>query len=114
MSNVINRMDRFGFLEVRSECRDGSHVIALSGELDIDGVDRVTVQLRNAEKSDAREIVLDLSALEFIDSSGIQLVIAADARSRADDRRLRLIRGPDRVQRVFDMCGVADGLPFVD
>ena len=73
---------------------DDEHVIALAGELDLDGAERVTQELQRAEATDARRIVLDLSSLEFIDSSGIRLIIAADARSRMDGDRLVLIRGP--------------------
>jgi stage II sporulation protein AA (anti-sigma F factor antagonist) len=113
MSNVINNMARFGFLEVRSGRQADRHVIALSGELDMDGADRVTQELRQAEATDARQVVLDLSALDFIDSSGIQLILEADARSRANGHRLRLVQGPAPVRRVFAMTALLEELPFV-
>jgi anti-sigma B factor antagonist len=114
MSNVIDSVDQFGFLEVRSEREGDTHVIALSGELDIDGVKRVREALHAAESSDALEVVLDLTDLAFIDSSGIQLVVEADTRSRADGNRLRLLRGPENVHRVFVLTDLADRLPFAD
>ena len=64
------------------------------------------------EATDAKPIVLDLSGLDFIDSTGVQLVIMADARSRADSNRLSLLRPSHGVFRVFVICGVADRLPF--
>lgn len=112
MSNVINKMDWFGFLEVRSERRADRHVIALTGELDIDGADRVTQELLRAEATDARQIVLDLSGLTFMDSSGIRLIIEADARSRSNGHRLALIRGPRAVQRALEIADLVDRLPF--
>ena len=114
MSNVIEGTSRFGFLEVRNERSDDEHVIALVGELDLDGAERVTQELQRAEATDARRIVLDLSNLEFIDSSGIRLIIAADARSRMDGDRLVVIRGPQAVHRVFELTGIAERLTFVD
>jgi len=105
--------NRFGFLELRSERHDDEQVIALTGELDLDGAHRVAQELQRAEASDVRRIVLDLSGLQFIDSSGIRLILAADARSRMDGDRLALIRGPQPVQRVFELTGVTDRLPFV-
>jgi anti-anti-sigma factor len=114
MSNVMNDTNRFGFLEVRSERRADEHVVALAGELDLDGAERVTRELLRAEASDARRIVLDLSHLAFIDSTGVRLIIAAHARSRMDGDRLVLARGPSAVQRVFELSGVAQRLPFVD
>jgi anti-sigma B factor antagonist len=113
LSNVIDNMDRFGFLEIRSERHGDRHVIALTGELDLDGADRVIAELRRGEATDAGRIVLDLSSLRFIDSTGIRLIIEADARSRADGKRLLLIAGPPPVHRVFEMSDLVDRLPFV-
>ena len=114
MSNVIDSMDRFGVLEISSE-RDGErYVIALAGELDLAGVDRLTQELLRAEESDVSGVVLDLEELTFIDSSGIAAILAADARSRADGERLRLTGGSERVRRVFALCGLLDRLPFAD
>ncbi len=112
MSNVMNSMKRFGFLEVRSERSDDRYVIVLQGELDLDGVEGITEELEFAEASDAREIVLDLSGLDFIDSSGVRMIVCADLRSRADGNRLRLIAGHAHVQRVFELTGVLERLPF--
>lgn len=114
MSNVASSMERFGDLEVRALRDRHRYVIALAGELDIDGVERVTVALRRAEASDATQIVLDLAGLRFIDSSGIRLVVEADGRSRADGNRLRLIRGTAAVQRVFALSGLEDRMPWAE
>ena len=113
MSNVKDGTNRFGFLELRSERSDDEHVIALTGELDLDGAPRVEQELQRAEATDVERIVLDLSGLRFIDSSGIRLILAADARSRLDGNRLALIHGPRPVRRVFELTGVTERLPFV-
>jgi anti-anti-sigma factor len=112
MSNVMDDTNRFGYLEIRTERSGDQLVIALDGELDLDGAERVDRELRRAEAGDARRIVLDLSALRFIDSTGIRLILFADARSRADGDRLALIRGPRAVHRIFELTGVAERLPF--
>lgn len=112
MSNVMDDTNRFGYLEIRTERKGDAHVVALEGELDLDGAERVDRELLRAEAGDARRIVLDLSALRFIDSTGIRLILAADARSRSDGDRLALIRGPRAVQRVFELTGIAERLPF--
>lgn len=112
MSNVINSIDGFGFLEMRSERSDDCYVIVLKGELDLDSVERVTEELERAEASDARRIVLDLSELTFIDSSGVRMIVCANLRSQDGGDRLRLIRGGTGVQRVFELTGVLERLPF--
>jgi anti-sigma B factor antagonist len=90
----------------------GELVIRVSGELDLATVDVLRDALQRAEAADARRIVLDLSGLDFIDARGVHVVLEAEARSRSDGLRLALVRGPDHVQRVFVLAGVADTLPF--
>jgi anti-anti-sigma factor len=112
MSNVMDDTNRFGYLEIRTQRSGDEHVIVLDGELDLDGAERVNRELLRAEASGVRRIVLDLSALRFIDSTGIRLILAADARSRSDGDRLALIPGPRAVHRVFELTGIAERLPF--
>jgi anti-sigma B factor antagonist len=107
-------MDRFGCLDIRSERAGNDHVVALVGELDLTQADRVSDELLRVEASDARRIVLDLSGLDFIDSTGVRLMIAADLRARANGNRLTLLRATMPVQRVFELTGLLDRLPFTD
>lgn len=98
---------------VRTAHQGGISVVAPYGELDLDTAPDLQRALDHAERSDAAEIVLDLGGLSFIDSTGLRLVLEADARSRADGHRLRLLPGSDPIQRVFELCGLVDRLPFV-
>jgi anti-anti-sigma factor len=103
-----------GRLTLHSE-RDGVlHIIRLEGELDLATADELERELLRVESTDALAIVLDLSTLEFIDSTGVRVLIQADARSRANSDRLTLLRGPRAVQRVFELTGILDRLPFAD
>jgi anti-sigma B factor antagonist len=103
-----------GELTVCSD-RDGvMRTIRAEGELDLATAEDLERELRRVESSDALSIVLDLSRLQFIDSTGVRLLIKADMRSRADSNRLTLLRGPKAVQRVFELTGILDRLPFAD
>jgi anti-anti-sigma factor len=57
--------------------------------------------------------VLDMGGLEFIDSSGIRVLIVAWQESQRDGFDLRLTRGSDAVMRAFELCGLLDELPFL-
>lgn len=95
--------------------RDGDeHRIVLKGELDLATAGQVEEALAGAETGDATAIVLDLSGLTFMDSTGVRLMLSAHARSRSHCNRLSLVRGPASVQRVFELCGVENTLPFAD
>ena len=112
MGNVKDGTNRPGSLALRSERNDDEQVIALAGELDLDGAQRVSQELQRAAAADVRRIVLDLSNLKFIDSSGVRLIVEADARSETEGAKLALIRGPQPVHRVFELTVVAERLTF--
>ena len=98
---------------VRGE-RNGNDAIRVSGELDIAARDPLEDELRRAEASDADRIILDLTRLEFMDSSGLRVLLEAEARNRRDGERLAILRGPRRIQRVFEISGVEEYLPFTE
>lgn len=103
-----------GELTIRSVREGGVHTIALTGELDLATADEVDKELERVEATDAKSIVLDLSGLSFMDSTGVRLVVNAHTRSRADADRLTLRRGQAAVQRVMELSGVDVLLPFAD
>jgi anti-sigma B factor antagonist len=107
------RARNLGSLVMRSH-RDGdTHVIELLGELDIAGAPSLEEELLRIEASDARSIICDLGALEFIDSTGIRLLVMAADRS-ATDGRFTILRGPTQVHRVFEITDLVSRLPFAD
>jgi anti-sigma B factor antagonist len=102
-----------GSLVLRSS-RDGdTHVIELLGELDIAGAPRLEEEMLRVEESDARAIICDLGGLEFIDSTGIRLLVMAADRA-AGSGRFTILRGPRQVHRVFEITDLVSRLPFAD
>lgn len=102
-------------LEVVHEVGDDDATVRLAGELDIstaDALERLLAELE-ATGGPAR-ILIDLSGLRFMDSTGLRLLVTADLRLRGDGRQLRLIPGPDPVHRVFRLALLEDRLTFVD
>ena len=107
------RARNLGSLVLRSH-RDGdTHVIELLGELDIAGAPSLEEELLSIEASDAAAIICDLRGLEFIDSTGIRLLVMASDRCSASGR-LTILRGPKQVHRVFEITDLVTRLPFAD
>jgi anti-sigma B factor antagonist len=106
---------RPGKLRWRSTQRGKTHVVSLIGELDAGASTAVEAELLKLERDGAERIVVNLTGLEFIDSTGIAMLIAAWRRSEQDGDRLRFIpsRSPD-VQRLFELCGIDRAFPTVD
>jgi anti-anti-sigma factor len=96
--------------------RNGTTVrVALAGELDIANAERVEGVLADVEADGSATVVLlDLRQLAFMDSTGLRILVAADARAREQDRRLVLVQGPDPVQRILRMTRLDERLEIVD
>jgi anti-anti-sigma factor len=101
-------------LDVRTEDRDGLVHVALVGELDLSTVAKVQEELRRVEASSPATLVVDLSKLTFLDSTGLRCIVTADERARAEGRRIVIVRGPDAVQRVFAITRLEERLEMVD
>ena len=101
-------------LELDTEDRDGLVKIALRGELDLSTVSKVEDELESVEAKQPAVLVLDLSRLSFLDSTGLRCLVTADQRAREAGRRLVLVRGPDAVQRVFAITRLEERLEMVD
>jgi anti-sigma B factor antagonist len=101
-------------LEVRTEDRDGLVHVALMGELDLSTVAKVQEELRKIEAGAPPTLVVDLSRLTFLDSTGLRCIVTADERAREAGRRVVIVRGPDPVQRVFAITRLEERLEMVD
>ena len=97
---------------VLTEHEGNGFIVSLFGELDVATAPRLEKQLKRLQWAGAAAIVVDLSGLDFIDSSGMHALMRAQRRDTKD--RLRLLRGPRRVHRVFELTGTDDLLNFVD
>jgi anti-sigma B factor antagonist len=100
-------------LSVRSERRGDAYHVEPSGELDIATAELLEHELRNAEESDARIIVLDLRGLAFMDSTGLRVVLDVNERCGGEIDRLRVIAGSPAVERLLDIVGLRERLPLI-
>jgi anti-sigma B factor antagonist len=99
--------------ELKTEETGQGVLVALAGELDISTGPQLEEELRRWEKRGSDPIVVDLRRLEFMDSSGLRTLIAADTRAREGGRRLVIVQGPDVVQRVFRVTRLDERLEIV-
>jgi anti-anti-sigma factor len=89
---------------------DGALRVALIGELDIAVADVVDQRLRQL-REEGRPVRLDLSELDFIDSSGVQTVVLGIKRARGSGHELEVDRRVSTsVERLIDMMGIGEQL----
>jgi anti-sigma B factor antagonist len=99
---------------VTIERRDDAVHLRLSGELDISTAQLLEDDLRRVETERPELIVLDLRDLAFMDSTGLRLLIMADARAKEEGRRLAIGRGNEMIQRVLHLTRLDERLDVVD
>lgn len=90
--------------------RDGTVVLALTGELDMAGVDRLAAAA--ADIAPGASVVVDLSDLEFMDSSGVRLLMNFDLRSRVEGWSLTFTTPQPVVRRLLRLTGFGDRVPI--
>jgi anti-sigma B factor antagonist len=85
--------------------REGDAVtVAVAGELDLSTVDQLDAAIREAEKTEVNRIVVDLSALSFVDSTGLGVLLDAIKRSRRNGNRLSFVLSKhEAVVRLLDL-----------
>jgi anti-anti-sigma factor len=101
-------------LELTVEQDEGIPRLVAAGELDLSSAEYLEEELKRQEQSSAPTIVLDLRELTFMDSTGLRVVIAADARARERGARLVIVRAPEEVDRVFRLTRMDEHLELVD
>jgi anti-anti-sigma factor len=93
----------------------GTLHLRLTGEFDISGVPAVENALyRLDEAPTPRRVVFDLRGLTFLDVAGLRTILGADARGRAEEFEVVVVRPRGTVNRVFTLTRAGEQLSMVD
>jgi anti-sigma B factor antagonist len=99
---------------VDSQITGRAVTLVLSGDLDLLSSPILDEALEGAYASNPEQIVLDLRGLEFMDSTGLHRLVAAQQRAAQSGQRFAVVRGGEQVQRLFDLTGIAEVLTIID
>jgi len=93
---------------VRTHDPSGAPVVTLVGEIDISNAESLGATLDQLIGDETDHLVVDLAALEFMDSSGIAMLLRVAARVGTVE-----IRNPSNVvRRIIECTGLSDILPI--
>ena len=95
------------------ESANGHTVIALTGELDLAVAPKLESCLSDLALGAGDTLVIDLSELEFLDSSGLRVLVVAHQRAEQEGFRFVLVRGSDPVARIFELTRMDQQLEIV-
>jgi anti-sigma B factor antagonist len=97
---------------VREEADGDRHTLVLAGELDLASAPTLEATTARLCADGASEIVVDLSGLAFIDSTGLRTILGSMSLCEEHLCNFWLIPGPRAVQRLFELAGILERLPF--
>lgn len=87
---------------------------AVEGDLDLAGQAYALEQLLPVIESDSEAVVVDLSGVEFIDSTGLRVLLACQQRAEDLSRTLLLTAPSEAVRRLFDVTKIGDRFSYLD
>ncbi len=97
-------------VEVRTE--GPASVLRLIGELDLAAAPTLEEELWKVAA--AERLVVDLRELEFIDSTGLSVLVKANRRAQETGRQFGVVRGGAQVQHLLSLTGLTDRLTIAD
>ena len=93
----------------------GEHtVLEVGGEVDVYTAPRLRERLIELVEGGARHVVVDLSRVEFLDSTGLGVLVGGLKRVRAHEGSLRLVCTQERILKIFRITGLTKVFPISD
>ena len=99
-------------VDIQDAVTAGHHHLAIVGELDMASAAELEAAVEGLRSQTTTAITLDLSEVVFIDSTGLRAVLAGHKLCTQEGYAFNLIPGPPAVQRLFELTGLLDSLPF--
>ena len=101
-------------LGLQVEERGDVAVLAVSGEVDVATVPRLREQLHGLVAAGTPRIVVDLDAVDFLDSTGLGVLVGALKRVRSNGGELALVCTAPRIRKVFEVTGLTKVFDLFD
>ena len=92
---------------------DATLHVRLAGEFDLAAVPLVERALDRLSRAPVRRLVLDLTAVSFLDLAGLRTILRADARGRAEAFEVVVVRPRGTANRIFTLTRVGEELRMV-
>jgi anti-anti-sigma factor len=103
---VVLEIRRSALLNPEIRRAENHALVLLSGELDASTAGQLYEQLAELTRDGVVHVALDLSGLEFLDSTGLSVVIAEHKRTNASGGELVILSPQSQVRRLFEITGL--------
>ena len=103
-----------GRLRVERTQTNGRTILTVYGEIDVASVHELERELDAAQKLGPRELIIDLNALSFMDSTGLYVLLRAYRNAKTNGCSLMLRRVPGHAMRLLRLTGVVPLFRVID
>ncbi len=86
---------------------DGRTIVSVGGEIDVYTAPKLRDKITELVAAGTFDIVIDMEAVEFLDSTGLGVLVGGLKKVRAHDGSLHLICNQDRLLKIFRITGLA-------
>jgi anti-sigma B factor antagonist len=93
--------------------QEGDHtVVVVGGEIDVYTAPKLREQLIDLVSAGAYHLIVDMEGVEFLDSTGLGVLVGGLKRVRAHDGSLRLVCTQERILKIFRITGLTKVFPI--
>ncbi len=86
---------------------DGTTVVSVGGEIDVYTAPKLRDKITELVAAGVYDLVIDMEAVEFLDSTGLGVLVGGLKKVRAHDGSLQLVCTQDRLLKIFRITGLA-------
>ena len=86
---------------------DGRTIVAVGGEIDVYTAPKLRDKITELVADGVYDIVIDMEGVEFLDSTGLGVLVGGLKKVRAHDGSLQLVCNQDRLLKIFRITGLA-------
>ena len=99
-------------LDLDVDTRDAASVVSLRGEIDVYTAPRLRQALIDLVEGGATDIVVDMTKVDFLDSTGLGVLVGGLKRVKSKEGELRLVVTAERIMKIFDITGLSKVFPM--
>jgi anti-sigma B factor antagonist len=94
-------------LTITTREAEGRTVVSVAGEIDVYTAPRLREEITELVAAGTYDLVVDMSEVEFLDSTGLGVLVGGLKKVRAHDGSLQLVCNQDRLLKIFRITGLA-------
>jgi len=100
-------------LEIEVQQTEGRTLVMVAGDLDASTASYLYDALSDLELAEARQVVIDLAKVTFMDSTGLSVLVTEHKRLEHVNGHLTIFSPPSSIRRLFEITGLAKTLDIV-